>query len=84
VMLVREADAAAGWRHEAVRFGNRLKAIATGSWRQRFFFRTADEWIACFASHGLAAEIRPMSAGTFSNVLLRITKPSALTQRSQS
>jgi len=75
VMLVREANAAAGWRHVAVRIGNRLKAIATGSWRQRFFFRTSDEWIACFASHGLAAEVRPMSAGTFSNVLLRITRP---------
>jgi uncharacterized protein (DUF2062 family) len=75
VMLVREADAAAGWRHVTVRIVNRLKAIAMGSWRQQFFFRTADEWIACFASHGLAGEIRPMSAGTFSNVLLRITKP---------
>ncbi len=75
VVLVREADAGAGWRHLAVRLVNRLKALVTGSWRQRFFFRTADEWIACFARHGFAAEIRPMSPGLFSNVLLRLAKP---------
>ncbi|MEP7309816.1 MAG: DUF2062 domain-containing protein [Acidobacteriota bacterium] len=75
VMLVREANSAAGWRHLAVRLANRLKAIATGSWRQRFFFRTSDQWIACCVSQGLSAEIRPMSVGAFSNVLLRVTKP---------
>jgi hypothetical protein len=36
VVLVREADASAGWRSTAVRLGNRLKAIAVGSWRQEF------------------------------------------------
>jgi uncharacterized protein (DUF2062 family)/2-polyprenyl-3-methyl-5-hydroxy-6-metoxy-1,4-benzoquinol methylase len=74
VMLVREADAAGGWRHACVRLGNRLKALAFGAWRQRFFFRTADEWIACFGRHGVAVEVRPMTSGAFSNVLLRITK----------
>ena len=51
--------------------GNRLKALAFGSWRQPFHFRTAAEWQACLASHGLHAEVREMSEGTpFANVLL--------------
>ena len=74
-MLVREADASAGWRFAAVRFGNRLKALAFGAWRQREYFRTTDEWLACFASHGLHAEVRPMSDGTpFANVLFRVSR----------
>ena len=80
VMLVREADAAAGWRFAAVRFGNRLKALAFGDWRQREYFRTIDEWLACFARHGLRAEVRPMSDGTpFANVLFRVSRPDPLT-----
>jgi SAM-dependent methyltransferase len=74
VALIREADASGGWRFVAVRFGNRVKALAFGHWRQPFDFRTTDEWLACFASHGLAGQVRPMSAGTpFANVLFRVT-----------
>jgi SAM-dependent methyltransferase len=74
VALVREADAAAGWRFVAVRFGNRLKALAFGRWRQRFWFRRPEEWLARFAAHGLAGEALPMSTGTpFANVLFQIT-----------
>jgi len=74
VALIREADASGGWRFAAVRFGNRVKALAFGHWRQPFDFRTTDEWLACFASHGLAGQVRPMSAGTpFANVLFRVT-----------
>jgi uncharacterized protein (DUF2062 family)/SAM-dependent methyltransferase len=73
-ILVREADAAAGWRFTAVRWGNRLKALTRGSWRQQFCFRTAPEWAACFASHGLHSEMRRMSEGTlFGNVLFVVT-----------
>jgi uncharacterized protein (DUF2062 family)/2-polyprenyl-3-methyl-5-hydroxy-6-metoxy-1,4-benzoquinol methylase len=82
VMLVREADASAGWRFAAVRFANRLKALAFGAWRQREYFRTLDEWVACFESHGLYAEVRPMSDGTpFANVLFRLTRRSPVTAR---
>jgi uncharacterized protein (DUF2062 family) len=74
VALVREADAAAGWRFAAVRLGNRLKALAFGHWRQRFSFRPTDEWLARFAAHGLSAQVFPMGEGTpFANVLLRVT-----------
>lgn len=74
VMLVRDADASAGWRFRAVRLGNRLKALAIGRWRQRFCFRTRDAWLACFESHGFDAVVRPMGEGTpFANVLFRLT-----------
>jgi SAM-dependent methyltransferase len=75
VMLVREADAAAGWRFAAVRFVNRFKALAFGAWRQREYFRTAEEWLACFATQGLHAEVRPVSEGTpFANVLFLMSR----------
>ena len=86
VALIREADASGGWRFAAVRLGNRVKALAFGRWRQPFDFRTTDEWLACFATHGLAGHVRPMSAGTpFANVLFRVTVAahvSATTHRS--
>jgi uncharacterized protein (DUF2062 family)/SAM-dependent methyltransferase len=73
VALVREADAAAGWRFVTVRIGNRLKALAFGRWRQRFSFRCTDEWLARFAAHGLAGEVFPMGEGTpFANVLFQV------------
>jgi uncharacterized protein (DUF2062 family) len=74
VILVREADAAAGWRFQAVRAGNRLKALALGHWRQRFAFRSRAAWLDCFASHGLRTEVQPMGEGTpFANVLYSLT-----------
>ena len=76
VVLIREADASGGWRFAVVRLGNRVKALALGHWRQPFHFRTADEWLGCFASHGLDGQVQPMSAGTpFANVLFRVTVP---------
>jgi SAM-dependent methyltransferase len=76
VVLIREADASGGWRFAMLRLGNRMKALTFGHWRQPFHFRTPDQWLACFASHGLAGEVRPMGAGTpFANVLFRVTVP---------
>jgi SAM-dependent methyltransferase len=74
IILVREADASAGWRFWAVRIGNRLTAITSGVWRQKFAFRTADEWRQCFSQHGLDVEIIKASGGTpFANHLFRLT-----------
>jgi len=76
VVLIREADASGGWRFAILRLGNRAKALAFGHWQQPFHFRTPDDWLACFASHGLSGEARPMGAGTpFANVLFRLTVP---------
>ena len=75
VMLIREADAAAGWRFTAIKCGNRLKAVVYGAWTQSFHFRTAAEWRACLVRHGFDAEVRDMSTGTpFANVLLVATR----------
>jgi uncharacterized protein (DUF2062 family)/SAM-dependent methyltransferase len=76
VMLVREADAAAGWRFRAVRAGNRLKALLVGRWRQAFHFRTAEEWKQCFANAGFHVEARGTGEGTpFGNILFILTRP---------
>ena len=79
VVLVREADAAGGWRFVAVRLGNRLKALVTGTARQHTFSpRTQAEWRACFARLGFESEVRPMDEGTpFANVLYRLTAADA-------
>jgi len=74
VMLVREADASAGWRFVTVKLGNRLKALTFGAWRQPFHFRTEAEWRECFARHGLRADVRDESEGLpFANLLFRLT-----------
>jgi len=73
VLLVREADAAAGWRFAAVRVGNRLKQIVSGNWRQRFHPRTDAEWRACFARHGFQIDARPMGKAPFANIMFRLS-----------
>lgn len=74
VILVREADASAGWRFQAVRIGNRLTALTSGAWRQTLAFRTVGEWRECFSRHGLEVEGAPASAGTpFANHLFRLS-----------
>jgi uncharacterized protein (DUF2062 family)/SAM-dependent methyltransferase len=71
ILLVREADAAAGWRFRLVRLGNRITALCRGRWRARFAFRTAAEWQAELSGHGFDVSIASMGEGTpFANVLL--------------
>ncbi len=72
--IVREADASAGWRFTAVRVGNRIKALAFGHWRQRFYFRTLEEWQSLFATQGLSVTTVRNGEGTpFASVLFRLT-----------
>ncbi|HVR42751.1 MAG TPA: class I SAM-dependent methyltransferase [Thermoanaerobaculia bacterium] len=76
VILIREADASAGWRFSRVRIGNRLKALSDGDFRQTFAFRSADEWLACFHRLGFAAELRPLRGESSSaNLLFRLSRP---------
>lgn len=73
IILVREADAAAGRGFRAVRAGNRLKALVFGHWRQTFHFRTAAEWTAMFEGAGLQVERCEAGDGTpFANVLFAL------------
>lgn len=74
VLLVREADAGAGWRFALVRLGNRLKALLAGAWRQPLRYRHPDDWIASFRRAGFAAERCDRgSGGPLGNVLFRLT-----------
>ena len=78
VIIIREADAAAGWRFRMVAASIRLKALAFGHWRQHFYFRSAVEWEACLARLGMRVETRPMGQGTpFANVVLLVTTAAA-------
>ncbi|MBL9213691.1 MAG: class I SAM-dependent methyltransferase [Opitutaceae bacterium] len=71
VLLVREADAAAGWRFRAVRAGNWIKACWIGRFAQPFHYRPLTEWRGWLERAGLEVEVRPMGMGTpFGNVLL--------------
>jgi SAM-dependent methyltransferase len=80
VILVREADASGGWGFRAVKFGNRVKNIAVGNWRQTFHFRTASEWQELFAGQGWSVETRTMGEGTpFANLLFRLSRLHELT-----
>lgn len=77
VILIREADAAQGAGFAMVRLGNRLKALAFGHWRQRFYFRQHAEWKALLERHGFAVRVRPANEGTpFANLLLCGTRSS--------
>jgi SAM-dependent methyltransferase len=84
-IVVREADASAGWRFQAVRFGNRLTALTSGAWRQTFAFRTLDEWRECFSRHGLEVDGRSAGEGTpFANHLFRLRATNATARQGES
>jgi uncharacterized protein (DUF2062 family) len=84
VMVIREADADAGWRFRMVAFGNRLKALAFGHWGQRFYFRSVADWISCLSQLGLRAEAREMGQGTpFANVVFVVRSAAAATTSSR-
>ncbi|MEO5821133.1 MAG: DUF2062 domain-containing protein [Vicinamibacteraceae bacterium] len=83
ILLVREADAAAGWRFHMVRFGNAITALFRGHLRPRFAFRTAAEWRAELTALGFDVALAPMCEGTpFANVLFvarRVAAPQSTT-----
>ena len=71
VLLVRDADAAGGWRFTATRIQERLCALARRHWRQRFHYRSAGEWRQLLERLGFAVDLTPMAEGTpYANVLL--------------
>lgn len=77
LILLREADAAGGWRFWVTRAAEVLCAWARLTPRQRFHFRSAAGWKALLRSHGLAAiDQVAMGGPAFSNVLLRASRGS--------
>lgn len=70
LLLVRDADAAAGLSFRVTLFFERLAAIFRGHFTQRFHFRSRVEWNSLFVEYGFSIETVPMSEGTpFANVL---------------
>ncbi len=77
LLLLRDADAAAGWRFTATRLQERASALARRHWRQSFHYRSQAEWIALLEKNGLATAAEPMAQGTpYANVLVVGKKPS--------
>lgn len=71
VLLIRDADAAAGRRFTATRIQERLSALFRRDWRQRFHYRSAGEWRDLLGRLNLTVDVQPMAMGTpYANVLL--------------
>lgn len=79
LLLVREADAAAGWGFLSIRFSERLAALCRRDWRQwrqGFHYRTQADWRRLLESRGLIAQVDPMGMGTpYANVLIAAARP---------
>lgn len=75
VLLIRDADAAGGWRFTVTRIQERFSALLRRHWRQRFHYRSAGEWETLLRNLGLEVDVRPMGMGTpYANVLLAAKK----------
>lgn len=71
ILLIRDADAAGGWRFTATRAQERFSALARRHWRQRFHYRSAAEWRDLLTKLNLKVDVEPMGMGTpYANVLL--------------
>lgn len=71
MLILREADAAAGWRFRATAAGERTMAVLRGRWRTRFHYRSREAWGKLLRGSGLEVEDRAMSEGTpYGNVLV--------------
>lgn len=78
LLVVREADAGAGWRFAVTAGTERLRAVLRGRPRERFFYRSATRWGALLEAHGFEVSVEPCQRGTpFANVLLLAHAPRA-------
>jgi methyltransferase family protein len=78
VLLLREADTAAGFAYQVTRWSARLSAMGTGGLWPQIHCRSAAEWASLLEALGFSvAAAEPMSAGTpFANVLFVARKKS--------
>jgi len=79
VLLLREADASAGFAFEITRAAERLAGALRGEFLQRLNYRSAIEWKSALSKLGLAVRAERMSQGTpFANVLFIAHKASVV------
>lgn len=70
LLLLREADAGAGFAFLVTRWGERMLEILRGRLRNRLHYRSAAQWTGVLKSLGFSVVAEPMSTGTpFANVL---------------
>lgn len=74
LLLLREANAAGGWRFHVTRMAEQILCLWRGQdWR--LHYRSSAEWVALLKELGFSVETLPMSQGTpFANVLFRATR----------
>jgi uncharacterized protein (DUF2062 family) len=76
VLVVREADAAGGWRFQVIRITNRIVGALHGKPFRTFCFRTRDEWRAALAARGFDVREAPApTSGLLANFTLYATAP---------
>jgi SAM-dependent methyltransferase len=70
MLLVREADAGAGFPFQVTKWCERIAEAGRGRWRNSLHFRSLGEWVAALEQLGLGVRMEPVSGGTpFANVL---------------
>ena len=70
LLLLREADAGAGWAFQVTKWSERVACTLRGDFGRPLRYRDAVQWVAELAERGFAVEAEPMSEGTpFANVL---------------
>jgi SAM-dependent methyltransferase len=75
LLLLREADAGAGFAFRMTQWGERLAGALRGEFAQQLHYRSAVQWVAELAGHRFEVRTEPMSAGTpFANVLFMARK----------
>lgn len=75
VLVLREADAGAGFAFRVTRWSERLLEMLRGRLRDRLHYRGAAQWAGLLEALGFSVVAEPMSAGTpFANVLFVCTK----------
>jgi uncharacterized protein (DUF2062 family) len=74
VLMLREADAGAGWGFLNVRLSERVMTLLRGDWRQwrqGFHYRSQAEWTSLLTTRGFTVKSAPMGMGTpYANVLI--------------
>ncbi|HEY6241796.1 MAG TPA: methyltransferase domain-containing protein [Burkholderiales bacterium] len=70
LLLLREADAGAGFAFRATRWSERFAGALRGEFGQPLHYRSAVQWIAELSGRGFSVSVEPMSEGTpFANLL---------------
>lgn len=77
LLLLREADAGAGFAFQVTKWSERIAGALRGEFSEQLHYRSAVQWIAELAGRGFAVSAQPMSEGTpFANVLFVARKVS--------